>query len=195
MKFKHYSNAVHKAFWLFVHSDSIHSCILKGYIQLKCQNVLNLGRLLEYLELFSDDKNLLVSADVSSQFVVTGKWVIYDPNIHYFAETRFKIPWLSYDFFHFRFIQSLANLPSKNQSHVIGSSGLWSKLSCNYNIIKSNNLIVTSVILNRCSVLITQKSVNNDEPPPSPNIKSNDLPKESSITSSEVSYGTDQNFS
>jgi len=47
---------------------------------------------------------------------------------------------------------------------------------------------VTSVILNRCSVLITQKSVNNDEPPPSPNIKSNGLPKESSITSSEVSY-------
>ena len=54
---------------------------------------------------------------------------------------------------------------------------------------------MTSVILNRCSVLITQKSVNNDEPPPSPNIKSNGLPKESSITSSEVSYGTDQNFS
>ena len=44
---------------------------------------------------------------------------------------------------------------------------------------------------NAFSVLITQKSVNNDEPPPSPNIKSNGLPKESSITSSEVSYGTD----
>ena len=42
------------------------------------------------------------------------------------------------------------------------------------------------------SVLITQKSVNNDEPPPSPNIKSNGLPTESSIKSSEVSYGTDQ---
>lgn len=37
-------------------------------------------------------------------------------------------------------------------------------------------------------VLITQKSVNNDEPPPSPNIKSNGLPTESSIKSSEVSY-------
>ena len=45
------------------------------------------------------------------------------------------------------------------------------------------------------SVLITQKSVNNDEPPPSPNIKANGLPKESSITSSEVSYGTDHIFS
>ena len=45
------------------------------------------------------------------------------------------------------------------------------------------------------SVLITQKSVNNDEPPPSPNIKSNGLPTESSIKSSEVSYGTDQIFS
>ena len=42
------------------------------------------------------------------------------------------------------------------------------------------------------SVLITQKSVNNDELPPSPNIKSNGLPTESSIKSSEVSYGTDQ---
>ena len=48
---------------------------------------------------------------------------------------------------------------------------------------------------NACSVLITQKSVNNDEPPPSPNIKSNGLPTESSIKSSEVSYGTDQIFS
>ena len=47
---------------------------------------------------------------------------------------------------------------------------------------------------NAFSVLITQKSVNNDEPPPSPNIKSNGLPKESSITSSEVSYGMDQNL-
>ena len=47
---------------------------------------------------------------------------------------------------------------------------------------------------NAFSVLITQKSVNNDEPPPSPNIKSNGLPKESSITSSEVSYGMDLNL-
>ena len=45
------------------------------------------------------------------------------------------------------------------------------------------------------SVFITQKSVNNDEPLPSPNIKANDLPKESSITSSEVSYGMDHIFS
>jgi len=36
--------------------------------------------------------------------------------------------------------------------------------------------------------------LNNDDPPPSPKIKANGLSKESFITSSEVSYGTDQNL-
>ena len=123
---------------------------------------------------------------------VCSNWVIYDSNIDYCAETGLEIPWLSLWFF------ELICYTITSHS-VINISEVTDRLSVivpdsRLGLVSGQNSANSNKSNNAFSVLITQKSVNNDEPPPSPNIKSNGLPKESSITSSEVSYGMDQNL-